>query len=1050
MAPFRCIPSAYRIVFVLLCVFASSQVLASSPKENWRQFRDRYPYHIQTIAVSDPDAEGRRTLLITEPPPHSSVEELKAVDGVALESLTIETQTIGSDGWVKDIVVDLPPMSDAKTAELLDALHVQLFGTAYKAYAIKLSDRPVQAADNLNLHVTSADLATWLLKSRSNASKAGGLSIFLMVCLATLVLWLAVVNFKANQRKKALMWVFLASASMLWLLVYFVWGTLLIGATVCLAFALFEVSAKKFRHATVFATIMLLAIIWAVRLSNRSTEIELQPILGGSTISCDAVLAQQLSGVFLSTKPGLVVWAFPRHDDLEKHRIEARQFALDSDLLLGAVASDNHIAVIGRERVTPVSLLPPLRTETMMLLAAANEDELGQSFERQNPFAGRYNDQDNKDWAPIYLSPRLINTEYGSLLNITDQMLKSWSLSAKVRYVNFNYPDPSTFPFKEGLTAELGHPKEIVFNWNTRGAGYINKTSDREVFALNKTGALPIDYLANGKPAVQSAEDTAYEYYGNLNDPNLVRVVEYAGLYQLFHYFGVHTQQPEPSANNPQTELLVASAGRLLEILRQTPDSVFDSQAKGAAAEKLEIVENLRRVRNALREIAATDPDHALRNTIARAMVDRQALSTLTASKDEDQKVLAGVAYMAVQGVEAGFGLGQEVRASIVLQYLLVRPLERTWIRTPSVVISTGQKNSVGGHNLYSRVPIYQADSTVSPGKVAVEDMGNQRVIRFNPVDDGRIEMTVRGAVRDETQSAQQVETAINTDLPKIGTGVQKLETALGFAGDVQPEPLRGLQSPHIKPALEMGWAPRKAVLSRSDSKLLAELAGNRSQGFLIVREPNGDILVHSSRGIHVQASDLPTAADGLLTMAGDGGKDSINVHFRGFESRQAEGFLRSVKLHRGEDRVFVASLEESMSPEELRAFRRGEYKLAEATVDESKVTVTGQDVTADVSIPHIDSAKPSLLVRIKLRLAQALSNAADFLGSLRGRIQQLVRSLGEERDLRIATGELFRALKKDSRFKEVHIQVTREGRDVFYAWHYTPVQNQKGECFPA
>ena len=83
MTPLRCIPFVCRIVMVFMCVFSSSQVLASSPQENWRQFRDRYPYHIQTIAISDPDTQGRRTLLITEPPPQITVEDLKVVDVAA-------------------------------------------------------------------------------------------------------------------------------------------------------------------------------------------------------------------------------------------------------------------------------------------------------------------------------------------------------------------------------------------------------------------------------------------------------------------------------------------------------------------------------------------------------------------------------------------------------------------------------------------------------------------------------------------------------------------------------------------------------------------------------------------------------------------------------------------------------------------------------------------------------------------------------------------------------------------------------------------------------
>jgi len=64
---------------------------------------------------------------------------------------------------------------------------------------------------------------------------------------------------------------------------------------------------------------------------------------------------------------------------------------------------------------------------------------LRKAYERNNFLAGKFDRTTNADWAPIYLSQQLMNTEYGSLLNITDQVLKSWSLNGTVRYENFNY-----------------------------------------------------------------------------------------------------------------------------------------------------------------------------------------------------------------------------------------------------------------------------------------------------------------------------------------------------------------------------------------------------------------------------------------------------------------------------------------------------------------------------------------------------------------------------------------------------------------------------------
>ena len=59
------------------------------------------------------------------------------------------------------------------------------------------------------------------------------------------------------------------------------------------------------------------------------------------------------------------------------------------------------------------------------------------------------------DWAPILLSRELTNTEYGQILNMTDQMLKSWSNSNSVIYGNFPYPTPLGNPDPRGIRARL-------------------------------------------------------------------------------------------------------------------------------------------------------------------------------------------------------------------------------------------------------------------------------------------------------------------------------------------------------------------------------------------------------------------------------------------------------------------------------------------------------------------------------------------------------------------------------------------------------------------
>jgi hypothetical protein len=38
------------------------------PAEVWKEFRKAHPYHVQAVAVSRADKEGRRTVVVAEPP----------------------------------------------------------------------------------------------------------------------------------------------------------------------------------------------------------------------------------------------------------------------------------------------------------------------------------------------------------------------------------------------------------------------------------------------------------------------------------------------------------------------------------------------------------------------------------------------------------------------------------------------------------------------------------------------------------------------------------------------------------------------------------------------------------------------------------------------------------------------------------------------------------------------------------------------------------------------------------------------------------------------
>ena len=280
------------------------------------------------------------------------------------------------------------------------------------------------------------------------------------------------------------------------------------------------------------------------------------------------------SELYYSKEPGFVVWVINRSSNLGKEdfMLKSRMFSIDSDLIFGAIANSNRVAIIARERSIPVYQLPPMRQEMLLVLASTKKDELSQSYERNNLFAGKL--KGGKDYAPILLSDELWHTEYGNILNITDQMLKSWSENGKIEYHAFTYPKPFDWAFDDGVIHDLGF-NELTYNWNTAGAGYIMDGDDGlRIYAVNRTGSLPVSYIPGDTDDIQEdspiflAEESAYDFYSNLSSPELVKVVQYASMYQIFTNFGIHVKSDVYSyPNSVTTENLDVKAYEILNSL---------------------------------------------------------------------------------------------------------------------------------------------------------------------------------------------------------------------------------------------------------------------------------------------------------------------------------------------------------------------------------------------------------------------------------------------------------------------------------------------------
>ena len=285
------------------------------------------------------------------------------------------------------------------------------------------------------------------------------------------------------------------------------------------------------------------------------------------------LFASQARGVYFSQQPGFVAWAVAKNADIAGQVGDIRQFTLDADLILGALADSSTLVIIGRERQSPLNELPPLQIESILLLASTTEKELSQSLDINDLMAGKMNN--GRDWCPTYLSKELENTEFGDLMTITDVLLKDWSERGTIQEGYYRYPEPGYYPFDKPLFKKLGL-NELVYNWNTAGAMYAIDREGYTIYTLGRTGSLPVSYF-NSQERSQSIgyryESQAYHYFATLGNTDLARVVQYTALYQLFIDNNIsYSGNTYPSFPKNKPFLLYKPTVELLDKIRQLSD----------------------------------------------------------------------------------------------------------------------------------------------------------------------------------------------------------------------------------------------------------------------------------------------------------------------------------------------------------------------------------------------------------------------------------------------------------------------------------------------
>jgi hypothetical protein len=979
----------------------------------WEAFRSAYPYHIQVVSVSKPSSSGNRLLVISEPPPSITVHDIQAVDPVSLSSLSIGQHGIGYDGWVKDALIELPPMAESQLASLVDRIHARIFGTSYKAVAAAIPDslQFTNANYNLDLHVPAGKLESWLLADRRR-SQGGWLW---PVIFAILGLW-GLRSLRPNRRPQHIL------------------------ALACSILGLYFSFLGNHSRSN--------------RRGKPEDAVLLVPIIGGEARSIRQLLRDKAAGVYMSAEPGLVVWSIDTNTSLEQYWREARQFALDSDIVLGAIGFNGQVAIVARERVAPVTMLPPLRTETILQLASVPDAELAQSYERTHFFAGKFDGE--HDWAPIYLSDALIDSEYGSLLNITDQILKSWSMSGMVRYMNFDYPDPQAFPFPQPLIQYV-NAQEITFNWNTKGAGYSSISGEYDVLAWTRTGALPVDYLGASNQKLREAEDVGYDYFARRSDPNLVRVVQYAEIYQIFRHYGIKASAPAAIYQARVPDVFRSELLRVLARFRVWDDQTIRRRVNSQRADGL--IE-CKKAFIAIMDDAGQDGANKLATALAAPRLYSRRLNEIEDSWPDDWKVDAAIAKVAFGcercGADLG-GLADMTKNELRKAYVQASNRQTAgWIRTASIVVSKplGEfAQSTGGHNLDSAITSFRASAEVKPGELKVIDENGRRILLHSDRDTDRIQGAVRTIARAEGASESELARKASAALVNARPDERPLTEVLAFIDNRAPSPRRGFQVPQASAYVEgTGWWASDEWASKEQRSLLAALESTRVHMIVVERKPDGTYILFDGPSKHIlEAKTQPAASDAVSAYVGSRPSSTpLRLHLRGFSPREAEGFKNSTELQlAGLDKspqLFATVEESKMTPDDLRTMLSERYNFREAKITEISqpvLTEDGEETTLGLQAPA-KKGRASLLMWVTVRLKNGVRMTSQLLATIRGRVLSIFIS-GDATvandDTLLMTQVFVSALKRVSPdIESVRVKVSRQGRDLHI------VQNRQSE----
>jgi hypothetical protein len=289
-----------------------------------------------------------------------------------------------------------------------------------------------------------------------------------------------------------------------------------------------------------------------------------------SKYSFNEVLNGKYYGILMSEIPNFVVWSIPQNGDISHRKEDIRRFALDADIILGAISNSRTLIIIGRERQSTFEALPPLRTETIEMLARTNDKYMSQSLNIAELITGKMDN--GADWCPAYLSDELENDEFGHLLTMTDIFLKDWLSDGMLSYPEYHYKKPYRY-----YEIDRDNASSIRYNWNTNDYIYSTDFGNCKVISLRNTACLNAS-LFNSSEIEETGlskqiNDGANSYLASLNNIDLARVAQYTVLYQIFKANNISCSLYKTPYTKEKSTLLLADTRNILSKLRNLSNS---------------------------------------------------------------------------------------------------------------------------------------------------------------------------------------------------------------------------------------------------------------------------------------------------------------------------------------------------------------------------------------------------------------------------------------------------------------------------------------------